>query len=88
MPRIIREGWTARFAEQYAANLRQSGIKDAKSAPGIVIESRFEPDVRRLSKHFHADVRIKTGMKGDGQIIIKFKDEKEFRRIQHMLEKE
>ncbi|TAL14899.1 ParB/RepB/Spo0J family partition protein [Patescibacteria group bacterium] len=88
LPRIIREGWTARFAEQYAANLRQSGIKDAKSAPGIVVESRFEPDMRRLSKHFQADIRIKTGMKGDGQIIIKFKDEKEFRRIEEMLEKE
>lgn len=87
LPRIIREGWTARYAEQYAANLRQSGIKDPKSAPGIVIESKYEPDVQKLVKHFGTDVRIKTGMKGDGQIIIKFKNEKEFKRIQELLDK-
>ncbi len=87
LPRIIREGWTARYAEQYAANLRQSGIKDPKSAPGIVIESKYEPDVQKLVKHFGTDVRIKTGMKGDGQTIIKFKNEKEFKRIQELLDK-
>jgi ParB family chromosome partitioning protein len=88
LPRIIREGWTARYAEQFAANLRQSGIKDPKSAPGIVIESRFEPDIKNLAKRFGADVRIKTGMKGDGQIIIKFKNEKEYTRIKSILEKD
>lgn len=88
LPRIISEGWTARYAEQFAANLRQSGIKDPKSAPGIVMESQYAPDIQNLTKHFNADVRIKTGMKGDGQIIIKFKNDKEYTRIKSMLEKE
>jgi hypothetical protein len=87
LPRIIKEGWTARYAEQMAANLRHSGVKDLKSSPGTVIQSRYEPDVKRLSKHFATNVTVKTGMKGDGRIIIKFKDEKEFRRIQQILEK-
>jgi ParB family chromosome partitioning protein len=87
LPRIIRENWTARYAEQFAANLRHSGVKDLKSSSNTVIQSPYEPDIKRLSKHFATDVKVKTSMKGDGQIIIKFKDEKEFRRIQDILEK-
>jgi len=87
LPRIIRENWTARYAEQFAANLRHSGIKDLKSSPGTVIQSPYESDIQRLTKYLATDVKVKTSMKGDGQIIIKFKDEKEFRRIQDILEK-
>jgi len=87
LPRIIRENWTARYAEQFAANLRHSGIKDLESSPGTVIQSPYESDIQRLTKYLATDVKVKTSMKGDGQIIIKFKDEKEFRRIQDILEK-
>jgi ParB family chromosome partitioning protein len=86
LPRIIRESWTARYSEQFATNLRQSGAKTPIS-PGTVVESAYEPDIKRLAKRFAADIHVKTGTKGNGQIIIDFKDEKDFHRIQSMLEK-
>jgi ParB family chromosome partitioning protein len=88
LPRLIRESWTARYCEQFAANLRKSNIKDVIASPGIVIESPYEPDVKRLAKRFGADVHVRTTQKGRGQIIIDFKDEKDFRRLQSMLEKD
>lgn len=88
LPRIIREGWTSRFAEQFSVNLRKSGAKDISSTSGTVVQSQYEPDIRRLAKHFHTDIKVKTSNKGYGQIIINFKDEKDFRRIQSMLEKD
>jgi ParB family chromosome partitioning protein len=88
LPRIIREGWTSRYTEQFAVNLRQSGAKDVSSSSGTVVQSPYEPDIKRLAKHFRTDIRVKTSNKGYGQIIINFKDEKDFRRIQSMLEKD
>ena len=87
LPRIIKEGWTSRYAEQYAVNMRKSDIKDLTTSPGTVIQSPYEPDIQRMAKQFHTDVRVKTSKKGYGQIIIDFKDEKDFRRIQGILEK-
>ncbi|CAN5415919.1 stage 0 sporulation protein Spo0J [soil metagenome] len=88
LPRIIKEGWTSRYAEQYAVNMRKSDVKDLKASPGTLIQSPYEPDIQRMAKQFHTDVRVKTSKKGYGQIIIDFKDEKDFRRIQEILEKE
>ncbi len=88
LPRIIKEGWTSRYAEQYAVNMRKSDTKDLTTSPGTVIQSPYEPDIQRMAKQFHTDVRVKTSKKGYGQIIIDFKDEKDFRRIQGMLEKD
>jgi ParB family chromosome partitioning protein len=86
LPRIIRESWTARYSEQFVNNLRQSGTKPLIS-PGIVVESTYQPDIKRLAKRFVTDIHVKTSKKGNGQIIIDFKDEKDFYRIQSMLEK-
>jgi ParB family chromosome partitioning protein len=86
LPRIIRESWTARYSEQFVNNLRQSGTKTLIS-PGIVVESTYQPDIKRLAKRFVTDIHVKTSKKGNGQIIIDFKDEKDFYRIQSMLEK-
>lgn len=86
LPRIIRDSWTARDCEQFAAHLRKPGIKDLTS-PGTVLESPYAPDIKRLAKRFEADIHVRTTQKGRGQIIIDFKDEKDFRRIQTMLEK-
>jgi ParB family chromosome partitioning protein len=88
LPRIIRESWTARYCEQFAANLRKSNIKDVIASPGVVIESPYTPDAKRLAKRFGADVHVRTTQKGRGQIIIDFKDEKDFRRLQSILEKD
>lgn len=88
LPRIISDSWTARYAEQYALHLRQSGIKDLKSSPGTVIESPYAPDIRRLAKRFSTDISIRTNKRGTGQIIIPFKDDKDFKRIQSLLERE
>jgi ParB family chromosome partitioning protein len=87
LPRIIKEGWTSRYAEQYAVNLRKSDVKDPAAAPNTIVESPYEPDIKRLATRFHTGVHVKTSKKGYGQIIIDFKDEKDFKRIQSMLEK-
>lgn len=87
LPRLIREGWTARYCEQYALNLRQIDAKQIKNSPEIVVESPYDSEARQLAKRFAAPISVRTNKKGTGQIIISFKDEQDFKRIQNILEK-
>lgn len=87
LPRMISEGWTARYCEQYALNLRQMDTSSSKDSPEIVVTSPYESEVRRLEARFSAPITVRANKRGTGQIIISFKDEQDFKRIQGMLEK-
>jgi hypothetical protein len=41
--------------------------------------------MQRLVKRFSTDVSVKTNAKGAGQIVIRFKSDNEFQRIQKLL---
>lgn len=83
LPRIIEEGWSARAIEQYAARLKRAkgNINKADAS------SQYEAQTERLTKRFATSVRVQTGAKGAGRIIIPFKDASEFARINKLLEK-
>jgi len=88
LPRIIREQWTSRFAEQYALNLRKSDMTKLKTSPGTVIESPYAPDIRRFATRLKTDVNVRMNKNGVGQIIISFKGDDDFHRIQKLLDKD
>lgn len=83
LPRIIEEGWSARAIEQYAARLKRAkgNINKADAS------SQYEAQTERLTKRFATSVRVHTGAKGAGRIVIPFKNAAEFARINKLLEK-
>ena len=46
----------------------------------------YEQDTERLTKRLAADVRVKTNAKGAGQIVIRFKNDADFARIQKLIQ--
>jgi len=85
LPRMIREQWSARQAEQYIVQLKKSDTSNLGHV-NKVNESPYEEDTRRIAKRFETDIQVRTNSKGAGQIIIKFDSENDFRRIQKILE--
>ncbi len=86
LPQILREEWSSRKIEQYIVQLKKS--KEASSpfakydkSPRIV----HEDETNRLKKRLSTDVKIQVSARGSGQIVIKFKDDREFERIQKLL---
>lgn len=83
LPRIIEEGWSARAIEQYAARLKRAKGNITKADTS----SQYDTQTARLTKRFATTVRVQTGAKGAGRIIIPFKNASEFARINKLLEK-
>lgn len=85
VPQIIEQEWSARRIEQYIVQLKNTPASvQAKKSP---VESPYKEDIERISKSFKTQVSVRTNTKGAGQIVITFKSDKEFRRIQQLLEK-
>jgi ABC-type transport system involved in cytochrome bd biosynthesis fused ATPase/permease subunit len=51
------------------------------------VEKPFEANVKRIHARLRAPVDVKTSARGSGQIVIRFKNEKEFMRIADLLER-
>lgn len=86
LPRILKEEWSARKIEQYAVeikNPRNDVVLSKKIASSI--QPAYERETARWQKRFNTDVSVKTNPKGAGQIIIRFKNDREFKRIQDLL---
>ena len=86
-PRILREGWSSRQTEQYIVQLKKSG-KSGDKTKKIIDESPYEDDTKRIAKRFGVDVRVRTNAKGAGQIVIRFKSDAEFHRIEELLDRD
>ena len=54
--------------------------------PKRVSQLPYEENTKRLMKRLATDVQIKTTARGRGQIVIKFKSDQDFQRIQQLLE--
>lgn len=87
IPQIIEQEWSARRIEQYIVQLKKNPIVIARTKKAEV-ESPYKDDIQRIAKTFKAPVTVRTNTKGAGQIVIKFKSDRDFRRIQKLLEKE
>lgn len=85
LPRIIKENWSSRTVEQYLVQLKQANQNKAKHVEKIVNKA-YADEVVRLHKRFNAAVNVHTSAKGNGIISIKFKNDKEFRRLLSLLE--
>jgi ParB family chromosome partitioning protein len=85
LPQILKEEWSARKIEQYIVDLKKSGAepKQPKAKQRVV---SHEKEVERLTKRLKAPIEIRSNTKGAGKIVISFKSEEEFERLQKMLE--
>ena len=85
IPKIIREEWSARKIEQFVVDLKKNSSDKKISSESQLRDKPYGSQLETLKKHFKTDVAIRTNTKGAGCISIKFKDEKEFERIQRLL---
>lgn len=84
LPRIIREGWSARMSEDYAARVKQTPKPMQKAVrPVAAVHEKY---AATLQKKFIAKVTIKQTAKGSGQIVIAYKDAKELERLAALLD--
>ncbi len=84
-PKIIKEEWTARKVEQFVVDLKKNRLDHEVVSPKKIVEQPYRVQLKRIQNHLQADVRIQTNTRGAGQITIKFKNEKEFERLQNLL---
>lgn len=82
-PRILAEGWSTRKIEQYIVGLKAAAKQEKAAATALPV---YEKESSSLQKRFNADIAIRSSAKGSGQIVIKFKDAKEFARINALLD--
>lgn len=86
LPKILAEEWSARKIEQYVVQVKQAeATKTDKNSRPNVTQLPYVGDTKRLIKRFSTDVSVKTNSKGAGQIIIRFKNDGDFQRIQKLL---
>lgn len=86
LPTILKEEWSARKIEQFLVQSKKGqpqSAKDEAAKPINVVP--YEDDTNRLVKRLSADVSVKTNSRGAGQIVIRFKSDHDFKRIQKLL---
>lgn len=85
LPRIIAEEWSSRKVEQYMVNIKnlRKGKVEKTEAPA---ESQHEAQIVTLRERLKTDVDIRVNGHGAGRIIIKFKNQDEFDRLQKLLD--
>lgn len=86
LPTILKEEWSARKTEQYIVQLKNAAKSPQKVTPEKLERMPYEDHTKRLVKYLSADVKVKTTARGTGQIVIKFKSDADFQRIQSLLE--
>ena len=80
LPHIIEENWSARKVEQYMVELKRR--EKAKKNPTPRAESDSgEARAKNISEHLGVKVKVHTSVRGSGDIVLKFKNEKEFERL-------
>ena len=90
IPKIIAEEWSARTIEQYVNDIKQSGVENSEGkqgAPKHLPDHRYQSESKVFAKRFATPVQVKSNTRGAGQIIIKFKNDDEFKRISKLLER-
>lgn len=86
LPQILKEEWSARKIEQFIVQLKKASATSGETVVVAPIAAQpHEADTQRLMKRLATDVLVKTNAKGAGQIVIKFKDDSDFARIQKLL---
>lgn len=82
LPKIIEENWSARKVEQYM--VEQKAKKKAALAAEEDAKKRITPSDERaesLSNRLGVKVKVRTTARGSGDIVLRFKNEKEFEKL-------
>jgi ParB family chromosome partitioning protein len=86
LPRILAEEWSARRIEQFIVQLKKAAASPIENQrKKEVAATPYQTETQRLVKRFSTDVSVKTNAKGAGQIVIRFKSDHDFQRIQKIL---
>lgn len=85
LPRILAEEWSARKIEQFIVQLKQAAKSPVENERKKVAATPYQQETEKLVKRFSTDVSVKTNAKGAGQIVIRFKSDDDFQRIQKLL---
>lgn len=85
LPRILSEEWSARKIEQFIVQLKQAAKSPVENERKKVAATPYQHETEKLVKRFSTDVSVKTNAKGAGQIVIRFKSDDDFQRIQKLL---
>jgi ParB family chromosome partitioning protein len=84
LPKIVQENWSARRIEAAIAGLKKgTATKETLVSQQPVV---YEQAARVFEKRLATKVSVKTSKRGSGSITIAFKNEEDFKRIQHLLE--
>jgi ParB family chromosome partitioning protein len=87
LPTILKEEWSARKIEQFIVQLKKAPKTTDTAAPRPKIDEQpYKETTARLVKRLATDVSVKTNAKGAGQIIIRFKSDDEFQRLEKLLD--
>ncbi len=86
LPQMLKEEWSARRVEQFVVQLKKNNSLVVKKHASVEIGIPYEAETKQLAKRFATNVSVKTNAKGAGQIIIRFKSDSEFRRLEKLLE--
>lgn len=86
LPTILKEEWSARKIEQYIVQLKNAAKSSERGVPKVITQTPYEENTQRLMRRLATDVKVKTTAKGAGHIVIKFKNDNDFKRIQSILE--
>lgn len=86
LPRILEEEWSARKIEQFIVQLKKAKADKSPSATRRPVSAvAHEAETERLAKRLTTEVKVRTNTKGAGQIVIHFKNDDDFGRIQKLL---
>ena len=84
-PTILKEEWSARKIEQFVVQCKKEGKDAIKPVAQKHEVTPYRNELTKLEKRFDVPIQIRTNARGAGQIIMKFKNEDEFRRINDLL---
>lgn len=85
LPRILEEEWSSRKIEQFIVQLKKAATTPEGKEKRKIEQVPYKEDTDRLVKRLATDVSVKTNAKGAGQIVIRFKSDTDFKRIQKIL---
>ena len=81
---ILKEGWSVHRTEQYVVGYKKGAQAPDKRESAMKRTQTETPTTRALAEKLGAPVVLKSTAKG-GQLIIRFKDEKDLERISSLL---
>lgn len=87
LPRILAEEWSARIIEQQANSIKHAASSTSKTPATKTVHDTYRHEAEQFTKRFASPVRVKTSTRGAGQIVISFKNDKEFQRIAKLLDR-